>query len=330
MASRKVKQRLAQDVALWQADGLVSNAAEAILRERYDVQGFGLGVLVKTLGIVGAMLGGFGMLGFVAVATGSAAVVALELAAVAAGFLVWGLHWARDPVGRYAHSARALLAMGVLALGGAGTAAAIAADAGWQATVLVAGLVSVPISFVLAYRFRSGFLLVLALLGLFHWIGSWSSMIGQSTYAFEVQDPRLMSFAAAVAAAVGVLHRRGKLPGPARFDAAWLSVGLVYLDLSLLILTVERAGRAWVPVAFAAALAQIVLGAREKSAVLLGFGVTAFCLNLFTRYFETFWDGLDKGLFFLVGGVLLFGFGVLCEKLARRVDLRPAATEVAP
>jgi hypothetical protein len=330
MTSRAVKRRLAQDVALWQADGLVSDAAAAVLRERYDVQGFGLAVLAKTLGIVGAILGGFGMLGLLAVATGSMAVAALELVAVAAGFLVWGLHWARDPRGRYAHSARALLAIGVLALGGAGAAAATAAGAEWKVTVLLCGLTSVPISFVLAYRFRTGFLLVLGLLGLFHWIGSWSSMVGESTYELDIQDLRVMSLAAAAAVAIGILQRRGKLPGPARFDAAWLSVGLVYLNLSLLFLTVEHGGRPWVPVAFAAALAQIVLGAREKSALVLGFGVTALCVNLFTRYFETFWDGLDKGIFFLVGGVLLFGFGVLCERLARRVDLRPAAEEVSP
>lgn len=340
MTSRAVKRRLAEDVSLWQADGLVPAEVAAQLRERYDVHAVGVAAVAKYLGIIGALLAGFGLLGGIAGLTGSPAVAALLLVGAAAGLLAWGIRLARDPAGRAEHSARAILAVGVMALAGAGSLAAVSADAGGAATILIAGATSVPVAFFLAYGYRIGFLLVLALLGLFHWIGSWHSMIGQSTYAFDVQDPRVMSIVAAAAVAVGVLHRRGLLPGPSRFDAVWLSVGLVYLNVSLLILTVDPRGDGalpWVLVAFAAALAQVILGAREKSAVLLGFGVTAFCVNGFTRYFEHFWDAMDKGLFFLLGGALLFGFGYGCEALARRAgwgangpDAAARARAVAP
>jgi hypothetical protein len=333
MASRAVKRRLADEVSLWQVDGLVPDEIAGKLRERYQVRAVGIASAARYLGIVGAILVGFGILGSLAAMSQSLALGALELLAVAAGFLAWGIRLARDPAGRAEHSSRALLAIGVVALAAAGAAAAGAMDAGTAVTVLLTGATSVPVAFVLAYRTRNGFLLVLALLGLFHWIGSWHSMVGQSTYAFDIQDPRIMSLVAAAAAAAGILQRRGKLPGPARFDAVWLSVGLVYLNLSLLILTVERHDALpWVITALAAALVQVVLGAREKSAVLLGFGVTAFCVNAFTRYFEHFWDALDKGLFFLLGGLLLLGFGLACERLARGAAwAAPAAgKEVAP
>lgn len=66
-------------------------------------------------------------------------------------------------------------------------AAAAAANAGTGATLVIVGLTSLPVAFALAYRFENGFLLVLAILGVFHWLGSWHSMIGRSTYAFDIQ-----------------------------------------------------------------------------------------------------------------------------------------------
>ena len=58
--------------------------------------------------------------------------------------------------------------------------------------------------------------------------------------------------------------------------------------------------------------------------MLVGFGVTALGLQLFTRYFESCWDRTDQGLFFLLGGAMLLAFGVACEALARRLPgVRP-------
>jgi hypothetical protein len=328
MTSRAVRERLAQDVSLWQVDGLVGDAAAQVLRERYDAPGFGLATAAKYLGIVGALLAGFGILGAVGALSGSLLLGALELLAVAAGFLLWGLRLAQDPRGRAEQSSRAVLAVGLFALAAAGAVGAQGAGAGSGPTIAVTGLVTVPVAFVLAYRFRNGFLLVLALLATFHWIGSWSEMMGRSTYALEIQDPRVMALAATAATVVGWLHRTGRIPGPARFDAVWMAVGLLYLDLSLLVLgTFGHDELAWIAVWFAAAIAQIVAGAAMKSAVPIGFGVTALAVNLFTRYYEHFWDRLAKGLFFLLGGALLFGFGFACERLARRAGYGGTASE---
>lgn len=326
MISRTVRERLAQDVALWQADGLISDDVARLLRERYDVRGQGIATAAKYLGIMGALLAGFGLLGAAGAMSESLVVGALELLAVAAGFLAWGLRMARDPLARFQLTSRAVLAIGLFAMAAAGAMAASAADAETGIMILVTGLSTLPVAFVLAYRFGNGFLLVLGLLGLFHWIGSWHSMAGRSTYAFDIQDPRVMALAAAAAATAGLLQRRGRLPGPRGFDAAWLSVGLIYLNLSLLILTVSDREDAlvWILTAAAVALFQIVLGAVEKSAVLVGFGVSALGVNLFTRYFEHFWERLDQGLFFLIGGALLFAFGAAFERVARRgTQVRP-------
>ena len=48
---------------------------------------------------------------------------------------------------------------------------------------------------------------------------------------------------------------------------------------------------------------------------MLGFGVTTLAIDLFTRYYEGFWEKLDKGFFFLWGGVVLLGLGHGLERL---------------
>jgi hypothetical protein len=163
MPSRAVRERLAQDVALWQADGLISAETAGLLRQRYDVPGFGFGTLVRYLAIGAGVLIVFGLLGFLAAVAGSA--------------------------------------------------------------VVVFALLFLPVAFALAYRYSLTFLLVLALIALFHWIGSWTAMISRSTYAISVQEPRVMAVAALLAILVGVGHEGVSWRWP-RFHHAWRMVGL--------------------------------------------------------------------------------------------------------
>lgn len=49
------------------------------------------------------------------------------------------------------------------------------------------------------------------------------------------------------------------------------------------------------------------LGIKFKDEVTRDFGVLFLIINLYTRYFEYFWDGMNKGLFFLILAIT-FGF----------------------
>lgn len=97
--------------------------------------------------------------------------------------------------------------------------------------------VCLPAAFYLAYKSRNAYLLLLSVLTLFHWIGSWDGMLGRSTYAFGVQDPRLMWPAALAAVGVGVYHETDLYPETGRFYKVWQAVGLIYFNMSLLILS---------------------------------------------------------------------------------------------
>jgi hypothetical protein len=322
-ADGTVKEQLLRDISLWQSDGLISGDTAALLRQRYDLPRFGLGQVLRYLGIVGLIFLVCGILGLVGAVSGSPLVGSVLLLAVGWGFGAAGVVYSRDRLGRYRWSSKMALTVGVvlmcagvgLVLGTIGVKApSIAFAAGW---------VVLPVLVFVAYRYGITFLLVLALIGFFHWIGSWTSMFGRSTYVFDVQDPRLMSVAALAVIGVGIWHERELADRTGRFYVAYESLGLVYLDMSLLILSIEDwSSNAtmtlfWIAAFTVAALGQIVIGARMKNRLMLGFGVTFLFIDGFTRFYESFWQAWTKGVFFLAIGLLTFAAGAACEYALR-------------
>ncbi len=176
---------------------------------------------------------------------------------------------------------------------------------------------SLPIIGILSYRFNNGFLLVIGLLLLVQWVGSWNEMVGRSTYEFAIEDPRVMALVAVCLVGVGRAHELLLSDRYPRFYQVYETIGLVYFNVSLLILSIypEKTALPYIALFTVAGSAQIVIGARWKSGLLVGFGVTALAVDLFTRYYERMWAQLDKGLFFLLGGALLFGAGFGLERL---------------
>lgn len=331
MPSKAAKERLLGDVSLWQADGLLSEETADLLRERWSAPGIGVGTVAKSVGIAGAVLAGFGILGAGAALTGSALVGAFVALSVAAGLLLVGLRMARDPLGAYVHSSRIIVLLGVLALNG-GFGLLLTGLEIPDPEVMI-GFVSLPVVFSLAYLHRNIFLVILGLLQFFIWVGSAAAMLGRSTYGLSVQDPRVMAVVALLVLGVGVYHERDALRAKVgRFYQAYQAVSLVYLNLSLLILSIDpnagagsgpRSDLEGEPLVYIllwalAGVAQLLLGARLDNPLMVGFGVTALAVNLYTRFFERFWDSLDAGLFFLLGGGILFAVAAGLETLLRR------------
>jgi len=322
MANRAVRERFAQDLGLWLADGLISKATHDLLRERYSAGSFDLGQTIKSIGIAGGLFAFLGLLGLVGALSRSLMFAAFLLGAVGCGLMAAGLRLAADKINRYATSSSALLMLGTVTAALAVGVGLHEMGAGNQTVLLAGAIVLIPM-FLLAYRYANQFLLVLALIGLFHWIGSWTSMFGRSTYALRIQDPRLMALAAFAVVALGIYHERALRPQTGRFFQAYETLGLIYFNLSLLILSLQNAWQLgqeamWAFVLFAAAIGQILVGARLHNPLITGFGVTAFAVNLFTRYFETFWHRMSLGVFFFLGGLGLFVAGFACEVALRQ------------
>lgn len=321
MARNETKEMLRQDVSTWFADGIVDEATLRILQDRYESRRFGWMGVIKYVGITGGLLAFFGVVGMITALTKSGAFAAVVLGGVGGGVTYWGMRLAGDSRDRYVVSSKMVLTLGVVLWVGAIGLLVDATGLKDEAALLATGLVSLPIGFLLAYRSRNQYLLVVVLLGLFHWIGSWNEMWGRSTYAFSVQDPRLMSLAALAAVVVGVYHEARLYPKTGRFYLAWESLGLLYLNMSLLILSIwshhETATITWILVLTAVTVAQVVLGAAWQNGLFRGFGITFFVINAFTRYHEAFWGQLSLGLYLLAGGGALVILGSCTECVIR-------------
>jgi hypothetical protein len=323
-----MRERLAQDVSGWLADGLVPRTTHDLLRQRYGASDFGFAQVIKYFGMAGGLLAFFGLLGLVAAISRSLIVAAFLMLASGGALTAAGIRLSSDKLGKYESSSKVVLMLGVVtAVLGIGAAVS---EMGIRDTALIqtTGFVALVPLWFLAYRYRNTFLLTLGLIHLFHLVGTWTSMFGRSTYGIFIQDPRMMSMAALAAIGVGIYHELHLRTQTGRFFQAYETLGLIYLNLSLLILSIE--GGKWGPADFwilmlaLASIAEIIVGSRLHNPLLTGFGVTTFAINAYTRYYETFWNRMHTGEFFLLGGVSLFAAGLACELFLRRSQQRAA------
>lgn len=320
---------LTREVIDWHQQGLINRSLLNTLLPRYETHGRFLAALLKWLGLFALFQLGLAVLAFIAMMTESAGVAALLLALVGAGLWFWGVQMATDPQQRHPFTGAVLVtaslaaAFGVLLL----LYLAVGGDREDRAipvlmllTGLLAGLT--------AYRYHLRWPLLLALLLFFHGLGAWHAYGGHGAYFAHIQDERLMAVIALAAIFLGLWHERRLEIGPLRrcagFGALYLIFGLLYLNLSLWFLTLFGRPLDWVLIFTAAGIAQMVAGAWLHDARFTGFGIVFLAINLYTRFFEHFWDRLSLGVFFLVGGALAMALGFACERWGRTAgELQP-------
>ena len=68
--------------------------------------------------------------------------------------------------------------------------------------------------------------------------------------------------------------------------------------------------------------AGIYLGIAWESAVFVNTSIVFFAINIYTRFYEYFWDAMPKSLFFIVGGATLMAGGILVERARRGIIRR--------
>lgn len=65
--------------------------------------------------------------------------------------------------------------------------------------------------------------------------------------------------------------------------------------------------------------AGIYLGIAWESPVFLNTSLAFFAVNVYTRFYEYFWDAMPKSLFFILGGATLIAGGAWVERVRRRL-----------
>jgi uncharacterized membrane protein len=72
------------------------------------------------------------------------------------------------------------------------------------------------------------------------------------------------------------------------------------------------------------AIIAIVYGLKHDDATSRGFGITFLFINLYTKYFEFFWNGMHKAIFFILLAASFLVDWPTCRKtLELRVSTQP-------
>ncbi|WP_113663789.1 DUF2157 domain-containing protein [Pedobacter nanyangensis] len=189
-------------------------------------------------------------------------------------------------------------------------------------------LFSVIIYLSLAYFFKSRLIWAFALLALGAWFGTETGYLSKGNWYFlGLNYPlRFVVFGLALTLVSIFMHKRQKLSY--FFDITYFG-GLLYLFTSLLLLSVfgnygsleewysikQLSLFYWAIISAVVCVVAIVIGLKKNDAMLREFGIIFLFINLYTRYFEYFWDNWHKAIFFSVLGISFVLIGRKAEKI---------------
>ena len=326
--TRSRSELLGRVSADWFHRGLISSDLAQQLAQRYGRRDAFLNLLGRWLGIIAILLIASAVLALISVATRSLPFTGVLLVLCAGAAWHAGITFTISKTRPMPGIGATLVTLSFVVLFAACAAFLIEADAA-KASFITLLFVCAALALATAYGFSLRWPLFLSALFLFHGVGSWSAYAGHGTYVFDIQDPPGMALAATLVTILGVIHRRfedGELARYCGFGHILIVFGLLYLNCSLWVLSLESlhgwgftdAWRIWIPAFAAAALGQIVIGAFLKDSLFTGFGVVFLAINLYTQFFEHFWDKMAMAAFFAVAGLagIVIGFGF--ELLYRR------------
>ncbi len=316
-----IRERLAQEICNWGHEGLINPKQQEMLARRYQVHASLGHVLLRWLGFFALFMLGSSLLGLIGMALGPAATHVAPFVIIGFGAAMWwqGVRFATEPLQRYPISGSVLLTAAFIAiLGGLAMMMALF-DAQfdrelWSVLMLLtAGLAATT-----AYRYGLRWPLGLAILMAFHALGNWHAYGGRGSYFLGIADERVTAVVAACSIALAfwhehqIEHKQGdRWLG---FGRLYMIFGLLYLNMSFWFLSIHPGTLGWVIVFTLITAAQVAIGAGLRDGRILGFGVVFLGINVYTRYFEYFWDEMSKGSFFMLAGIASLILAAIFER----------------
>ncbi len=189
-------------------------------------------------------------------------------------------------------------------------------------------LFSVIVYAVLAWLFKSKLIWIFTLITFGIWYGTETNYLSDGSYLFLGMNFPLRFVLLGIAITLtGVIIRKHK--NLSQFANITYIAGLFYLFCSLWLLSVfgnHNSIEKWYDVsqpslfmwAILSALtccAAIFIGLKYQDNIAREFGVVFLLINLYTRYFEYFWDSWHKALFFLILAASFWLIGRKAEKI---------------
>ncbi len=253
-------------------------------------------------------------------------VAALFLSFLATVLYAWGLR-RRRTAHHTVYKNEALLFLGVLLTAGAiGCFCSLFEQ---QKDASAVFLFAAIIYAVLGLYFPSNLVWIFALLSVGSWFGCETGYLsGENAYFLGMNYPlRFIPFSICVIA-LAFFFRSIKQPiRYQQFYKPTYVIGLLYLFMALWILSLwgENHGTIlWWSILFGlTALGSIFYGLKCDNGAARGFGITFFLINLYTKYFEYFWNVTHKTIFFLLLGLSFWLIGSHAEKIWLFVSKKP-------
>ncbi|SEA74099.1 DUF2157 domain-containing protein [Pedobacter hartonius] len=249
------------------------------------------------------------------------------LSAAAAGMLYW-LSFKRKkslPMEVFSNDAIIFTAVMLTANAIAYLGKAIGSQSGHFSLLI---LFSVFVYGVLAFVFKSRLIWVFVLISLGAWFGTETGYLSRGNlYFLGMNYPLRFVIFGLVITGISLLFRKVKA-----FQFFYLSTyisGMMYLFISLWLISVfgnfgtldqwygikQISLFYWALISAAACAISIMAGLKFRDEVAREFGITFLFLNLYTRYFEYFWDTWHKALFFCVLAASFWFIGRRAEKI---------------
>ncbi len=325
-----------ETIARWSQDGVITDAQAATLAATIEVQYFNWRKLAK----YSFWIALFSIVSSVSAALSDrfirdllealfmvpAGIKCAGLSLVAAGLYRRGLaKRAEAPAKVYRNEA--IFFLGVMATAGAIAQLGVMFDTGsGHFSILL--LLSFLVYAVLGLRLESNLIWVFALASLGGWMGTETGyMSGWGAYYLGMNYPlRFVLFGGLLTAAALALETH---PLGQRFFRSTLVMGLLYLFIALWIMSIfgnygdfPSWGQVkqielfhWSMLFAAVAGWAIYHGLRHDNDITKGFGITFLGINLYTRFFELFWNGLHKAVFFALLALSFWYLGSKAESI---------------
>ena len=189
-------------------------------------------------------------------------------------------------------------------------------------------LIATIIYIILALWFPSKLIWIFSLLSLGSWFGTETGYAsGWGSYFIGMNYPlRFVLFGSVLVAASFLFKKNTKL---LYFQKTTYIIGLLYLFISLWLLSIfgnygdmtswydikQIELFHWGILFFLVSVAAIYYGLKHDDYTSRSFGITFLFINLYTKFFEFFWDGLHKALFFTILAISFWFIGKRAEKI---------------
>ncbi|MEM9304641.1 MAG: hypothetical protein AAGE01_21195 [Pseudomonadota bacterium] len=314
------RERINREISDWCHDGLIDAATAERLGARYAAGATMGQVLLRWLGFFALFWLGSSLLGLLGLALGEAAAWAAPVVVGAFAVALWryGIDLATAVENRYPITGAVLVTASFFA-GFASLALlyGMAGGADWGDVILWLLALVAGGAIATAYSHGLRWPLAFGILAGFHAIGNAHGYAGRGAYVLALGDLPLTALLGTAVALLGHLHERREIGRWAGFGTLYLIFGLLYLNLALWVGSIRAGGVGWLVLFTLAGVAQLALGAVYRDGRLVGFGIVFLAIDIYTRFYEHFWNTLSKGSFFLLAGVAALVVGAILERQHR-------------